>query len=207
MTFQVEYSSVFGLYDLLILYSCIDHIHFEVHLKNGAMYNLWYLYVIFPKAFGFIWCGKLLPYSVIKLFLHLSPSWAISSIGSSQFKFCLHSIWIICLPFSKKGAPKPRGSYILLRAARRPRHVAVLLFILIMNPRVSSLTFHFTSRALLSVKLPSFRSLSFIPSSLRSFVITLIRSTLLLVNFLHLLCTVLSLCSPCHQLSWHLESF
>ena len=42
LVFQLEDKSVFVLYHLQILYSCIDHIHFEMHLKNGVMYNLWY---------------------------------------------------------------------------------------------------------------------------------------------------------------------
>ena len=69
----------------------------------------------------------------------------------------------------------------MLRAARRPPRVAGLLFILTMNPRVSSLTFHLTQSALSSVK----KSFFFIPSFLRSSGTTLSRSTSLLVNFLN----------------------
>ena len=58
---------------------------------------------------------------------------------------------------------------MLLRAARRPRNVAGLLFILMVNPRLTSLTFHFTPSALSSVKSPSFRSLPFVLSFLRAF--------------------------------------
>ena len=44
----------------------------------------------------------------------------------------------------------------MLRAATRPPRVAGLLFILTMNPRVSSLTFHLTQSALSSIKNLSF---------------------------------------------------
>ena len=54
--------SVFGLDHLLILYSCIDHIHFEMGLKNSAMYNLWFFLFWFHTAWSTFSC------SVIKLF-------------------------------------------------------------------------------------------------------------------------------------------
>ena len=163
----------------------------------------------FPKSFGF--AVNICPVALSNCF----STWTILDLSHHLWdhptiNFGLHSAWMICLPFNKKGAPKPRGSYVLLRAARSHCHVAGLLFLPIMNPRVSSLTFHFTPSAFSWVKFPSFRSLFFIPSFLRSFGITWVDQHGCLwtfLNWIHLLSTVLSLCSPYHQLSWHLENF
>ena len=132
---------------------------------------------ICDKSFGFADRGKLLSCSVIKVLLHLSYSCAISSaMGSSQFRFCSHSVWMTCFFFSK----------MLLRVTRKPRLVAGLSATFIMNPWVSSLTFYFTPSALSLLRFPSFRSLSFIPSFPGSFGITLSTLIWLLVNFLKL---------------------
>ena len=183
LDFQLENSNVYGLYHLLILYSCIDHIHFEMRLKNVEIYNSWYFPSLLDSYNMANFCLV-----VPSNFLHLSHFLAISSsIGSSHFRFCLYIVWIICPSFNKKCASKSRGLYMLLRAARTPHCVAGLSFILITNPRVSSLTLHFTSSDLFPANFLSFRFLSFIPSILRPFWITLSTSTLLFMNLLKLI--------------------
>ena len=153
-----------------------------MHLRNGVKYN-WH----HQNFSGFKRLAMLLPSKVIKLFLHLSRSWAVlSSIGSSQFKLLFHSPWIINLLFNWNGASKPSGLYTLLNATRSPRRVAGLPSILIMNLKVSSWMFHFTTSTLSSGRIPRFKSLPFTPSFLYSSGIDFNTSVWLLENFVRL---------------------